>query len=304
VHEHYSSQPHEKHIGLDLQHAPSEASTPTASSPAMCQPSRRVTEERHTTKVNIAKLFRVDVGPPSPITCTGEPDPKEGNHTENERVDVATPPAVRVTAPHAPCAASATATAVEASALKMRLQECARHHVSCTPPKMLQTASELAHAVAGSSSPISQSDMPDSKDDEIGKNDDVVAVCSLSEDAFQSKRPTHCQSFQPSTPPAQRKLTRAETPLNPDLPETSATTTSCTMTAAKVGPVEKRLADITAIISRKFAYAQEGMLTKQEIADAADYSSLGLLKGELDEVLKQLDADNKVLVSNDLVFIV
>jgi len=290
VREHYSSQHHEKHVGLDLQHAPFEASQPTASLPATCQASHSVTEERHTTKVNIAKLFRVGVGPTSPITCAGAPDPKEGDHMENESVDVVTPPAVMATAPHPSWVASATATAVEASALEMRVQECSRHHQSCPPPEMLQTASELAHADAASSSPMPQPDMPDFKDDELGKKDDVAVACSMSKD--------------PSTPPAQRKLTRAETPLNPELPETSVKATSCTMTAAKIGLVERRLADITAVISRKFASAQEGMLTKQEIAEAADYSSLGLLEGELDEVLKQLDADNKVLLSNDLVFIV
>merc|ERR1712014_227314 len=76
---------------------------------------------------------------------------------------------------------------------------------------------------------------------------------------------------------------------------------------AQTAMSNQRYQELTTLISRAFRAQDakgEGILSKQALTKAVENSGTDLAMGELDEALMRLDASNKVMLSDDLVFCV
>mmetsp|Transcript_32894 Transcript_32894/g.60424 ORF Transcript_32894/g.60424 Transcript_32894/m.60424 type:complete len:415 (+) Transcript_32894:55-1299(+) len=112
----------------------------------------------------------------------------------------------------------------------------------------------------------------------------------------------HESEATPTTPVAShRNLMRNDTPIAPEI-QAAPQSNAC---GGKSDSLDKsKLLQIIAAVSKAFRDAKEDVLTKQSLEITVAKGSLGISCETFNQALVQLDARNKILLNDDLVFLV
>lgn len=246
-------------------------SEPSPASPAVAPlPTPGTPEERHTTKDNIAALFQggrnVRAAPDSPARVAENKELRTPDVRMEERHT--TKENVAALFRGGGSAQAAPATGARAAETTERLTS--------------ESSMDERGATKENSVVLSHND---------GKVSSVPPAGTLAPVAGDAAPVPPAEATEPATPRrrSKRKLEREDTPPDP-APVASD--------AAPVALSKLQLAEFTKVIASAFRKTREAVLTRQEVAVALEKSA------ELAEGLRQLDATNKVFLSDDLVFLV